>query len=404
MRNMTEYLFRREKYISFVTYVLIFALNVVIFGLGVSILSNVRTSASIASEQFMDGGVSLYGIYIGVIVLGSFHFAFQLCYGGFFLHGFMESTSCDSEPGDGFIFGYFAVIFISNFIFNLIAEALFFKFVSCFNFTNNAIVIVRSCLVIATQTLALKILIDLLRILKISKENMKTLLVSICLIIFLSIPSIVIIVLNGVLIAHLKPQLNYNIEPTSIGMGFFNSTEINSIQMGTYMKTNFYSQQIIGNLGDVLFSSKRVFSHKEKQCEKGGCSWVNIYLKQYLYEINCTNQSLLFYKDCVDSSNLTMEIRYDDRYFNYLTYNCLINKVNQTCASNCTQLLANYSLILIQDFENKVEAAWHGLSNCNQPNIKLTHNSSINTCSSSAESYTTNAFSLVFSILVLLVF
>ena len=90
--------------IGFLSYILIFALTVVIFGLGVSILSNVRTSASIASEQFMDGGVSLYGIYIGVIVLGSFHFAFQLCLGGFFLRGFMESTSCDSEPGDGFIF------------------------------------------------------------------------------------------------------------------------------------------------------------------------------------------------------------------------------------------------------------------------------------------------------------
>ena len=30
MRHLTEYLFRREKYISFVTYVLVFALTVVI--------------------------------------------------------------------------------------------------------------------------------------------------------------------------------------------------------------------------------------------------------------------------------------------------------------------------------------------------------------------------------------
>ena len=86
-----------------------------------------------------------------------------------------------------------------------------------------------------------------------------------------------------------------------------------------------------------------------------------------------------------------MDIRYDDynlyedRYL-YPTYNCLTSNLYQACASICTQLLSNYTLILIQDFENKVEVAWHGLSNCKQPNIKLTHNSSINTCLKSRSS------------------
>ena len=81
MRHLTEYLFGREKYISIVTYVLIFALNVVIFGLGVSLFkSDIRISASIASYQLMEGGFSLHGIYAGVIVLSSFNFYLALCW------------------------------------------------------------------------------------------------------------------------------------------------------------------------------------------------------------------------------------------------------------------------------------------------------------------------------------
>ena len=284
-------------------------------------MSNVRTSASIPSKQFMDGGVSLYGIYIGVIVLGSLHFALMLytpcCV--------LTSVSEKEYKNCYLIFS----LFISNFIFNLIEEALFFKFVSCFNFRNNGFVIARSSLVILRQAilLFLGLLIPIIKIkiyLKKSKrDEIASLLWPICMIFFFVIPSFVMIVLNLVLLARLKPQLNNNIEPSSIRMGFFNSTEINSIQMGTYMKTDFYSQQTIGNLGDV-FSSKRVFNHKEEEChynrhgsflsllinedqnasnvsnksqidfartEKSACDrecqCVNVYYRQYLFQVSC---------------------------------------------------------------------------------------------------------------------
>ena len=87
------------------------------------------------------------------------------------------------------------------------------------------------------------------------------------------------IVLNGVLIARLKPQLTYNIEPSSIRMGFFNSSEINSIQMGTYIKTETFSQQIIGNLGDVVICSKRVFDHIEEDFSEIFSDYLIIRLK-----------------------------------------------------------------------------------------------------------------------------
>ena len=268
-----------------VSYILGFALNVVTFSLGVAILSDTQKGASIASYHFMDGGVSLYGIYIGVIVLGSFHFvllSFTSC--GVFVYIY------DTEYKNGYLI---FSLFISNFIFNLIEEALFFKFVSCFNFRNNGFVIARSSLVILRQAilLCLGLLIPIIKIknyLKKSKrDEIASLLWPICMIFFFVIPSIVMIVLNLVLLARLKPQLNNNIEPSSIRMGFFNSTEINSIQMGTYMKTDFYSHQLIGNLSDVLFSSKIVFDHEEKRCEKESrcinVELVNIYFKQYIF-------------------------------------------------------------------------------------------------------------------------
>ena len=253
-----------------VSYILGFALNVVTFSLGVAILSDTQKGASIASYHFMDGGVSLHGIYVGIIFLGFFHFLLLLV------------TSCvvfiEYENANFYLF-------ISNFIFNLITEALFFKFASCFNFTNNTIVIARSSLMILLQIMSIIIFSKILK-----EELKKTLLGTICKTIFYIVTSIVIIVLNLVLLAHLKPELNYNIEASSIRMGFFNSTEINSIQMGTYMKTDFYSHQLIGNLSDVLFSSKIVFDHEEKRCEKESrcinVELVNIYFKQYILS-NC---------------------------------------------------------------------------------------------------------------------
>ena len=51
----------------------VFVLTVIIYGLSVSILNNTVTSASIALSQFEGDGVSLSGIFIGVIVLGAFN-------------------------------------------------------------------------------------------------------------------------------------------------------------------------------------------------------------------------------------------------------------------------------------------------------------------------------------------
>ena len=74
-----------------------------------------------------------------------------------------------------------------------------------------------------------------------------------CLNVFFILPCIVIIALNVTIIAKLKPQLNHYIEPSSIRIGFFNAYELDLIQRSLYVKTSTYEQQIIGNLGDVIF-------------------------------------------------------------------------------------------------------------------------------------------------------
>jgi TRAP-type C4-dicarboxylate transport system permease small subunit len=52
---------------------LAFALTIIIYSFSITMLNDTVTSASIALSQFEYDGVSLYGIFIGSIVLGAFH-------------------------------------------------------------------------------------------------------------------------------------------------------------------------------------------------------------------------------------------------------------------------------------------------------------------------------------------
>ena len=364
------------------TLIPIFVLVVIIYGLGLSILSDTNTSASIASSQFVVGA-SLRGIFTGVIVLGAFHL-FSLISLFFIGISFVENWNI-----------FITILSILNLFFNLIADALFYKFASCFNFPSNAIVVARSALVIVLMVF----LIGLASFAFIAncilkrevdsscKKSTITLLIPL----FLVVPSIVILVLNAVLISKLNPQLNYYIQPSSIRMGFFNSNEMYQIKNGTYAKTSTFDQQLIGNLGDIIFSSNKVLAYSECSTDsEGRQSCTDYFLRTYLYEIQCTNSSLLFYKDCKNSISLTMDLNYVDsdkystynKYINYPSYSCYVNTANMSCASTCKQLLANYTLILIQNFNNKIETAWTGFSNCNRnPGFKLTYDSTINPCS-----------------------
>ena len=229
----------------FLAHVPIFVLTVIAYGLGLSIMSDTVSSASIAVLQFEGDGVSLIHIFNGVIAMGAINLFVLLAL--FIVGSVFKYWSL-----------YTLILGIANLLFNLISEALlFFKFATCFNFPSNAIVVARSSLAILLMILmlgvALFVLIHFLQHGKSRREKLGALLAPL-----LILPSIVMLVLNAILIAQLRPQLNYHIQPSSLRMGFFSPLEISQIQSESYAKTSTFDEQIVGNLGDVIFSSNIV--------------------------------------------------------------------------------------------------------------------------------------------------
>jgi hypothetical protein len=354
----------------FLAHVPIFVLTVIAYGLGLSIMRDTVSSASIAVLQFEGDGVSLIDVFNGVIAMGAINLFVLLAL--FIVGSVFKYWSL-----------YTLILGIANLLFNLISEALFFRFATCYNFPSNAIVVARSSLAILLMILmlgvALFVLIHFLKHGKSRREKLGALLAPL-----LILPSIVMLVLNAILIAQLRPQLNYHIQPSSLRMGFFSPLEISQIQSESYAKTSTFDQQVIGNLGDVIYSSNIVGS---PDCPDSYDNCTRFYyLYKYLYQIPCSSQSVQFYKDCANASNLTIYVtskRYSLEPESTISYNCLVNQANETCASLCTQLLSNYQLILVQEFKpNHVQAAWTGLSNCKTKlKSQLIHDSALNPCS-----------------------
>jgi len=99
----------------------------------------------------------------------------------------------------------------------------------------------------------------------------------------LILTSIVMFVLNLIVIARLSPQLNYSIQPSALRMGFFNWTEMSQIQNGTYAKTSTFDRQIIGNLGDVVYSSNKVLAYTDLIIAQWARLVINIIISKLIY-------------------------------------------------------------------------------------------------------------------------
>ena len=305
---------------------LIFSLIVTIYVLSLIILTDTYTSASIAASQFMCDGVSLIGIYFGVLLLGVYNL--------FFLIGVCIVNLVISLFNDKFhmqLSILMTIFHVLNFFFSLISESIFYKFASCFYFSNNGIVVARSGLAIGLQAFFICIFVYNIghSIFIYLREKEGTYLVINGISLIFILPCIVILVLNAVLISRIKPQLNYHLQPSNIRVGFFDSNEIVSIQNQSYAKSNTYDQQIIGNLGDIIFNSNKKLDRKVCEKTDKGSSCISYYWHTYLHEVNCTNKSVLFYKDCTNSSSLTVIAKYLDGG-PYPTFNCLVNKINNT--------------------------------------------------------------------------
>ncbi len=174
-------------------------------------------------------------------------------------------------------------------------------------------------------------------------------------------------------------------------MGFFNQSEIISIQNGLFSKDALFDTRIITSLNKVVFSQTEIKYNcrtisvkksvkkprkKPRKTKRTTCSVYKIFTKS----IKCTNVTQLLFADCLNATSLVFSFRY--YYANSITYNCQV-KNGSTCISNCTQLInSDYSLLMLQQIDNQVQSTWTNLSDCNRYiSRKILVNLSIPSCS-----------------------
>jgi hypothetical protein len=96
---------------------LAFALTIIIYSLRITMLNDTVTSASIALSQFEYDGVSLFGIFIGSIVLGAFHLVLYIIV-------FIVNLSLTCINFSTFVLLGLGIL---NLVFNVIGESLLYN-------------------------------------------------------------------------------------------------------------------------------------------------------------------------------------------------------------------------------------------------------------------------------------
>ena len=286
-------------------------------------------------------------------------------------------------------------IYIVFMFFFIVKETIMFKFITCYNYPTNSIIIARSFLVFIMVLFSTMLSVRYLQ----SKSSPNFRILYFILIFILGSLMLAIFILNIVLLSMLNNPLANKIGPENIKIGYFNQTDINLILNGKYVKDNTYNNRIIGTLSNVIYSNYSyqqllstfgnvIYSNYSYykdfsyvSCSsKSSCTYNN--LNFYNFQIACTSQNQAIYQDCLNASSLTMKLKYLD-FGPYPSYNCIVNTDTENCSKLCSQFLyLNYQLILIQDFSGIVQPAWQGLSNCNkQPRIYLNQDFNIAACS-----------------------
>jgi hypothetical protein len=319
--------------------------QLVLLGIDLGITFNCLQAASIASSQFSNI-ISINTIFISVCTIDVL----------------LVVNCCLFKP---------IIPSILSICLMTAKESLIFIFILTFNHSSNNLVIARSSIAILfIIVIYLFYVAELNSFIQNNKNKVSRLIVvtSTCLL-FLSIA---VITLNCVLVASLNPQLNKNIGPSNIKMGFFNMSEISQLQNGT-LDTNLLSLRTVGALDQVVYNQTFKFLKYSNSF---------YYYHVYSFEINCSNQRYKKeYKDCEENyvKSLTVYVVYLNNG-PYPSYNCVINKWNETCADQCVQLMREgMELILIQSFNFVIEPAWKGLGSI-VPRINLTANYDLFLC------------------------
>lgn len=360
------------KVFTFLIIVLIILIAITTFALDITYQVQTLTSASISIDQF-DADVSFIGINVGFIVLAILHIVslfplvFEPCF-----------------PQQEYLIFYTTLTCLALLI---PREAILFKFISCFNFSNNGVIIARASLTLLSMLLLLLLSIKL--VISDTKESSKCILtffrivafvVSLCCV-------ITIIMLNIFTLINLKSELKTEISPYKIDVGYFTKDEITKVEEGVFVKNSDFEKRFVGKLSDVIYSSNKKIAYSDcyTSCQNRVCSTkcTDYYWRTLNFNIICNAESKTFYTDCNSASSLIMTVKYLDGGA-FPTYNCAMYK-NSTCELSCPNLVLNYQLYLTQRSSNNVELAWKGLCNCGkgQPKVELTEDKSIDACKSS---------------------
>ena len=232
-------------------------LVVIIFALSVALLNATIKSASIAGPQLVDGGVTLEGIYNGVIVLGAFQLFTAVCF-----------LFCFNLINGPEWWLYVLFVDLMSFLLMVPYEAIFLKFTTCFYFVmaRASLAIILACFLLLVPLLVTLYVFITGRSKDSSflKRDLKLLVLPVVI-----IPAVAILAMNIVLINGLGPRLSQDIQPSTIYMGFFSTNEIASIQSGAYYKdannaTNF-DQRLVGTLSQIISSADKQYAYRFEQ-------------------------------------------------------------------------------------------------------------------------------------------
>lgn len=338
-------------------------LAVSIATLGYYVILTTENSASIALSEF-DKKISISIISGSVMFIYSIWIIIQLFCLALFLQEKLRKL-CG--------------ILILNMILLITIESLLFRFISCFNYSNNQPVLIRSILV-CVYTLATSSITFLIIRMEIENKTFKntSTIFNVCVL-------IAVTVINIFTLVNLRPSLLKPIGPQYINLGYFNESDIRAIKEGSYFKDEFYNNRILCKLKDILSSDITEESHED--CYE---SCTNLYVFNHFINIQCTEEKKRFFKDCVNASSLLLRFDYSSDYGHFPKYNCAILGKNDTCSSGCSHIENDgLKIVLIQEKKEKVEFAWNGLCNCfnDLANINIILDSNINPCKSSTTTH-----------------
>ncbi|CAF0981903.1 unnamed protein product [Brachionus calyciflorus] len=320
------------------------ALGITIYGLDIAVMTKTTYSGSIAMNSF-DAQISYSNIYISTIVLGFIYILGQA----------VSIYLATENKGLNFLYLSFAIIILNCYYYYYTSrEAISYKFFICFNYTYYRFVQARALLTLISVILLIGVHIMWM----IDEKNRSER------------------VLNVFTLIKLNTNFNKDINPKAIKIGYFTEKEIDQIKENNFIKYSNYTNRIISNLNDIIFSDNKRVAYRT--CTRSSCTYY--YLRTLNAEITCNSDSEKFYSDCSTAHKLKIQIKYLDGG-HYPIYNCALIEKDATCRQACPGLI-DHKLFLVQELNDRVDPRWDGFCNCEfkSPRIKLTEDIGLNLC------------------------